>query len=298
MAAQCPSSRLKVRSYTTATAFRRALEDRLASVAREEHVDLQRIRRQVAFDRLLARLFAEGNPPWILKGAYALELKLHTARTTKDIDLGLARSPAAEDARPVVGTLLKILQTAAANELGDFFIFLIGEPMMDLDAAPYGGSRYPVDSLLAGRIFAKFHLDVGIGDAEGESPEIVAPRDWLGFAGVPAPSLPSISREEHFAQKLHAYTLPREDQPNSRVKDLIDLVLLIDSGSLDADRLRNAVRVTFERRATHELPPSLVPPPEFWTHVFQRLAEECGIGPDIDAQFKKVGTYFDAHVGG
>ncbi len=298
MAAQSTSGRLKVHSYNTATAFRRALEDRLASIAREENVDLQRIRRQVAFDRLLARLFTEGNPPWILKGAYALELKLHAARTTRDIDLGLARLSLGEDAGPVADALLKILQTAAANDLGDFFVFLIGEPVLDLDAAPYGGSRYPVDSLLAGRIFARFHLDVGIGDAEGEPPEIVAPRDWLAFAGISAPSLPSISREEHFAQKLHAYTLPREGQPNSRVKDLIDLVLLIESGDLDADRLRNAVRETFERRATHQLPPGLVPPPAFWKPVFQRLSEQCGISTDIVIQFKKVRTYFDMHVGG
>ena len=289
---------MKVRCYTTATAFRRALEDRLASVARDEHVDLQRIRRQVAFDRLLARLFAEGNPPWILKGAYALELKLHTARTTKDIDLGLAIPPASVDASPLADALLEILQTAAAHDLGDFFVFLIGEPMMDLDSAPYGGSRYPVDAQLDGRTFAKFHLDIGIGDSQREPPEMVAPRDWLGFANISAPTVPSISREEHFAQKLHAYTLPREGQPNSRVKDLIDLVLLIDSASLNPERLRNAIRDTFARRATHELPRRLQPPPEFWQPVFRRLAEECGISADIDAQFEMVRQFFDTHICG
>src|SRR5438093_1128058 len=165
----------------------------------------------------------------------------------------------------------------AAHDLGDLFVFLIGEPTMDMDAAPYGGARYPVDSLLDGRTFARFHLDIGVGDVQCEPPEIVAPRDWLGFAGIPAPSIPSISREEHFAQKLHAYTLPREGQPNSRVKDLIDLVLLMDSDSLDPERLRNALRDTFARRGTHKLPATLEPPPEFWRPVFRRLAEECGI---------------------
>jgi hypothetical protein len=58
-------------------------------------VDLQRIRRQVAFDLLLCRLFAEPSPPWALKGGYALELKFATARTTKDIDLGLDQLPGA-----------------------------------------------------------------------------------------------------------------------------------------------------------------------------------------------------------
>ena len=79
-----------MKSYATASAFRRALEDRLAAASKAENIDLQRLRRQVAFDRLLVRLFAEGNPPWRLKGGYALELKLAVARTTRDLDLGLA----------------------------------------------------------------------------------------------------------------------------------------------------------------------------------------------------------------
>ena len=84
---------MKPKTYATATSFRRALEDRLSTVTKAEGVDLQRIRRHVAFDRLLSRLFAGQNAPWVLKGGYALELKLATARTTKDIDLGLDQLP-------------------------------------------------------------------------------------------------------------------------------------------------------------------------------------------------------------
>jgi len=42
-----------------------------------------------AFDRLLCRLFAKPNAPWLLKGGYALELRLKTARTTRDMDLAV-----------------------------------------------------------------------------------------------------------------------------------------------------------------------------------------------------------------
>jgi hypothetical protein len=79
-----------MKSYTTASAFRRALEDRLNAASKSEGVDLERMRRQVAFDRLLVRMFTEGNPPWCLKGGYALELKLSVARATRDLDLGLS----------------------------------------------------------------------------------------------------------------------------------------------------------------------------------------------------------------
>lgn len=77
------------RKYASATAFRVALEDRLKPLAQEENIDLQRVRRQAAFDRLLCRLFATPDGPWLLKGGYAMELRLKTARTTRDMDLAL-----------------------------------------------------------------------------------------------------------------------------------------------------------------------------------------------------------------
>ena len=40
------------KKYATATAFRKALEERLKQWAYREGVDLQRLRRQVVFDRL------------------------------------------------------------------------------------------------------------------------------------------------------------------------------------------------------------------------------------------------------
>ena len=54
--------------YKTPTALRRALEDRLLAAVRQEGGDIQWMRRQTAFDRLLCRLFHETNAPWLLKG--------------------------------------------------------------------------------------------------------------------------------------------------------------------------------------------------------------------------------------
>lgn len=284
---------MKPKIYATATAFRRALEDRLAAVTKADGVDLQRIRRHVAFDRLLCRLFAEQDPPWVLKGGYALELKLATARTTKDIDLGLDRLPGSGgqwDERAVA--LLAVLQEKAALDLGDFFTFLVGEPTLELDAAPYSGARYPVEALLDGRTFAKFHLDVAAGDVQREPVETVQARDWLGFAGIAAPVFRSIATEEHFAQKLHAYTFPRTDRPNSRVKDLVDLVLLIERGGMDHERLKRDLTDTFAHRANHALPLTLEPPPAFWRPTFETMAAECGIDPDIAHQFERVREFY------
>jgi len=99
-----------------------------------------------------------------------------------------------------------------------------------------------------------------------------------------------IAREQHFAEKIHAYTLPR-NTANSRVKDLVDLALLIGSGELDKQRIRDALRLTFERRGTHDLPTSLVPPPADWQIPFQAMAEQCGLPTDVAAVFALVRDY-------
>jgi hypothetical protein len=79
----------EAKSYKTAGAFRTPLENRLQTCAREEGTDLQRLRQQVVFDRFLARMFSKGPKatyPWVLKSGYAMELRVQSARTTKDLD--------------------------------------------------------------------------------------------------------------------------------------------------------------------------------------------------------------------
>ncbi len=196
------------KKYTTAGAFRRALEERLKTTSMKEQTDLNRLRRQVSFDRLLARLFRDAAPPWFLKGGYALELRYKAARSTVDIDLtvqSIAVS-AGEDQNQIVR---EMLQNAADVSLGDWFEFTFGAPIMDLTAAPYGGARYPVEARMDERIFARFHLDAGIGDVVSPPVDAIVCRDWLGFAGIPTAQVQMIAREQQFAEKVHAYTLPR-----------------------------------------------------------------------------------------
>jgi hypothetical protein len=287
---------MEPKKYVTAAAFRRALEDRLQDIAGKESVDLQRLRRQVAFDRILARLFPAAQPSplrWVLKGGYAMELRIKAARTTKDIDLTMRSgfsSGGKKDDRKNLAVLEK-LQEAAAFSGDDFFVYTIGEPISDLDAAPYGGGRFPVEARVDGRVFVGFHLDVGIGDAVMEPLEVIEGRDWLGFAGIASPSLYMIPREQQFAEKLHAYTLPRHGAANSRVRDLVDMVLLIHSGTLARAKVAEAIRVTFDRRGTHAVPNPLPQPPTNWQKPYEALAKECGLSKGIDIGFTILDAY-------
>src|ERR1700685_1897392 len=115
------------KSYRTAGAFRAVLETRLQTRAREQATDLQRLRRQVAFDRFLARLFSKGPKatyPWVLKGGYAMELRMHSARTTKDIDLTLHHGTRLSTTPTEQGEQVRaMLQEAAATPFNDYFEF-------------------------------------------------------------------------------------------------------------------------------------------------------------------------------
>ena len=278
------------RIYATAGAFRRALEDRLKRIAQEEKVDVNRLRRQVAFDRLLARLFQPDQPPWVLKGGYALELLFHTARATIDIDLTL---PGVDVTGGQPNDVIReMLQQAAGMSLNDWFEFTIAAPIMDLDAAPYGGARFPGEVKMDARIFARFHLDVGVGDVVMQPVDVVECRDWLAFAGIARLSVRIIPREQQFAEKVHAYTLPRST-PNSRVKDLVDLALLVRAGELVPPIVSAALDATFGRRATHAVPRRLDPPPAEWLKQFAELSEVCLAGTSMSDAFETVTAYYD-----
>ena len=278
--------------YETPVALRRALEDRIIALATKTGDDNQRLRRQAAFDRLLCRLFQNEKSPWLLKGGYAMELRIRGARTTRDIDLALRRSAATPKGWNVE-VVTAMLRQAAAINLADGFEFTIGEAVLDLDAAPSGGARFTVLAQMAGRQFAQFHMDVSSGDVLREPYEILEGRDWFGFAGLPRARVPAVSPEEQFAEKIHAYTLPRASRENTRVKDLVDLVLLIEQAKLDATRLAKSIRETFQRRNTHSFPTALAAPPASWSVRFSEMAEECGLELDIQKHFSVVTQFIN-----
>jgi hypothetical protein len=63
----------------------------------------------------------------------------------------------------------------------------------------------------------------------------------------------------------------------SRVRDVVDLVLLIENELLDNARTVQALLAVFEQRATHKLPSSLPIPPVFWIDQYANLIAELSV---------------------
>lgn len=279
-----------MKKYTDAASFRRALEDRLNKISKKDAIDILRLRRDVAFSRFLSRLFSKSKSPWVLKGGYAMQLRIDQARTTKDVGLAMRDLKlSSEDPNTRNSAILEVLQEHAEIDLSDFFVFLVSDSNEDLSGPPYGGARFHVDASLDGRPFVKFILDVGIGDVWLEPFENLQPIEWLEFAGIKTPIFPAISKEQQFAEKLHAYSHPRtQKEMNSRVKDLVDLNLLIQTDNLDFKRLNGALTATYERRDTHSLNFDIAQPPPTWGASFTSMAVECNLPSDLKIGFETV----------
>jgi len=261
--------------YASAAAFRRALETRLLALSRDGGVPLVRLRKSVAFDRLLARLFAVTPDRWVLKGGLALDYRLgKSARTTMDVDLA---GPGGEDA--ATADLLAI----QALDLGDHFSFAI-ERTAKLDQLVEGSAvRYHVRADLAGRLFEEFLLDLGFDFPAGWQPDTLHGPDLLAFADIAPVEVPSLPLELQIAEKVHAYTrgYGQSGLASTRVKDLVDLALIASAAQVNADRLSRALRETFGQRDRHELPGALPRPPADWRVPYARMALEVGLAAGL-----------------
>lgn len=260
--------------YETPEALRAALEDRLKNQAREAGLDLERLRRRAAFERLLVRLDTSERGRWILKDGMAVEFRLgDRARATRDLDLAVTGDlDEPEDVRDL------LIEALANDPDGDGFEFEVGQAVpLDVGKAGTPGRRFHVEVELAGRRFAAVRLDVVARRDEIAGTERIPLPGVMAFAGMPTRNIEVVDLHQHFAEKLHALTRTYGDRPSSRVRDLPDLVMLIEDG-LEADReLVARVRHVFEMRATHTVPERIDDPPTDWAERYVALAEDLDI---------------------
>ncbi len=206
--------------YESARNFRAAIDarlKRLAGTTDESH--LVRARRGIAFERFLARLFTTAPDRWTLKGGLALDYRLgDKARATKDIDLVTPLE---------IDELEEDLVKALGTDLGDFFDYSIRSSQV-LDLATEGSARrYHIRADLDGRQFGNFTVDIGFDKPSPIAPDHSTGRGFLDFAGVERIAMPVIAIEIHLAEKVHAYCRTYAgNRQNTRVKDLIDIVLI------------------------------------------------------------------------
>ena len=278
-------------NYQSGVAFRRALEDRLASQSAKTSMPLIRLRKLVVFDRFLARLVELGSDTWLLKGGLVLQLRLSQhARTTKDMDL---LALIAWDEVP------QILTRAALCDLQDWFSFAVRPDTAALPGPGQGGLRFFVTAWVAGRAFESFHIDVGSGDPVIEPADKLETPPLLAFAGISSVTVPCYPLTQHLAEKVHAYVRPRATGESTRVKDLVDMILIAENMTLNGPALRTAIQATFTAQGAGEFPSSLPTPPSAWALPFRKLAEDVGLNcTTLEEAARAARAFLDPILGG
>lgn len=278
--------------YATARNFRAAIDARLkAYTLSDDPRLLVQIRKQITFDRFLARLLTVSPDAWLLKGGTALQYRLGEAsRFTKDLDLVLfSGSDFASDE----------ISKAVAYDANDFFSFSLQQSRL-LDHSTEGSSRrFMLRAELDGRLFENIIVDVGFDDPSPLPTEMIPGTNFLEFAGISAISPPILPIEVHLSEKLHALARIYEgNRQSTRVKDLIDIVLIARAYRLNANSVRLALNHTFHSRAVHPLPVRLGVPPAEWSVPYVALAVSVNLDPDMSIGHAYAASLLDPLLGG
>lgn len=215
---------------------------RLLNKARAEKSDFNGVLIRYALERLLYRLSQSAHADrFLLKGAMLFTLWYDMPhRATRDVDL-LGFGPS--DLASIGQTFRDIVSVAVADDI-NFDVASVTAQEIRKEAG-YAGARIFITAELAGARL-KVQVDVGFGDAVTPGPvQSVYP---VLLDDFPAPRLQTYPVYTVIAEKLHAMALL--GMANSRLKDYLDLSVLLERETLDPEILAAAIAATFDRRGT------------------------------------------------
>jgi hypothetical protein len=278
-------------AFASPQALGASLAARLRSLAAAHRTQPGNLRRQFAYDRLLARIFHDDPDAWVLKGAAAIIARLGPrSRHTRDIDLyGAAGTlDEAEDA----------LREAAAVDLSDYFRFEIapGRPV----PGPVSTRRLKVTAYLGATLFETFPLDLVTDLNMTAEPELIGPLVPIDVPGIEPARYRVYPVVDHIADKVCAIHELHERAAgppvaSSRFRDLADLSTFARTTTVEANALKIALASEADRRHT-ELPATVtVPSDAAWRAGYARIARETPalVDRDVDAAIATARRFID-----
>lgn len=213
---------------------------RLLNIAKRDGTDFNQVLVRFAIERFLYRLSQSRHAEnFLLKGALLFNLWYDMPhRPTRDADL-LGFGPSDLD------SIKAIFCEIAGIKVEDGIRFDPATVSVDeiRKEAGYAGVRLLITGELA-RAHVKTQIDIGFGDAVTPAP-VHATYPVL-IEDFPAPQLQIYPVYTVIAEKLHAIALL--GMTNSRLKDYLDLRVMLERETIDIDILATAIAATFFRR--------------------------------------------------
>lgn len=229
--------------------------------------------KQARYDRFLSRVFAEGETSeWLLKGGVSMLARVPRSRTTKDVDLASLHAADLAEASRALSALVAV-------DLGDHLTFRL------VRTAPTGQGNHQPGVATQRLTFACFDVhedsrvdtitvDVVVGSAPTSRTEVVEPANRLHLRRPlvthPYRLYPVV---DQIADKVCATidTTYPGGKRSSRVKDLVDLVVLAHTQSVELTELRVAIEA--KRVLSAIAPFAHVDIPEDWDRTYPATAE-------------------------
>jgi hypothetical protein len=263
---------MSVGPYSSPAALRRGLNHQIRIAAQRSRQPIQRIRRDFAHQRLLARVFSHDSDGWILKGGVGMLVRLpDQARHSRDIDL--LRQ---EDVEHSVAAL----EAAACVDLHDGLAYDLGEPK------PGGRDAVvvPVAARVGATHFEGFTIDLLCGRERPDAIERTRPQPVLELGYISAlPPFTLYPLAAQIADKICALYERHGPTaiPSTRYRDLVDLVLVATTQPLDGTSVAAALASEQHRRRGLALPSSFDFPEPRWRDGYRAAAHDARLADGL-----------------
>jgi len=269
-----------------------AITDRIKTVAPAAVPQLQR---QFLYDRLLARVFTHAPDAWVLKGGTALLARVRDARHSRDVDLNRT-----------AGTLeeaVQELRAAAATDLKDHVRFATApNHRMHPPRAGHpgqGNARLQITPYIGVRQVQPFGIDVVVGTLITADPDLHQATPVVNLPGIAYPPYRLYSVVDHVADKVCATMELHAGRPSTRHRDLIDLVIIACTQTVDSAPLARAIEA--ERRHRGLPPIAAWSTPQQWATPYAKDAQttaHCVEYPSYVAGTGLVARFLDPILSG
>ena len=228
--------------YPSPPALMRAVADRARKQAPVLGTSVGELTNRFYIQRLMARVFLDDPEGWLLKGGQALLVRHQGARHSRDLDL-LYRAPERD-----LNEAVAVLRRAAEVDLGDFVRFEFHDTQEQIEGRHSRKVRFNV---LMGRknLNSTVSVDLVAGLAPLGDPVIRPLQSPLGIELDEPVQIRLYPVTDHVADKVCAmYETHAGGTPSSRVKDLVDLIVIALSEEVDGNAAQQALRFEFQRR--------------------------------------------------
>lgn len=253
-------------SYQTPQGLWRAVTDRARATGRPIQEDQQWFLRE----RLFARVFAQPDQPWVLKGGTAMLARVSDARWSRDVDF-MTQQPDLERA-------VRDLQHLTSAENEDLLSMKVIDTQRSLGALQgrTKGTTLVLEVTAGRKQLANVKIDLVVGSLMTGDPEASTLRSRLGLAGLDDVPVRLYPVSDHIADKVIATESSYGGHPSSRIRDLVDLVILAKTQRVDGAALHQAIAGEREHQGLPSSASTYDPPPS-WQPAFAQIAARSAL---------------------